>query len=111
MKDIDNINRHDVLKIFRKYKQLTQKQVADKAKVSYSQYQKFESGERNIMNGRFYLVCRILKVLDININKFYKGGYTYLLDENIKNDMNKIKEAILKEEYEVIASYEIPTNN
>jgi len=109
MKNNDNINRHEILKIFRKYRQLTQQQVADMAKINYRQYQKFESGERDIMNATFELVCRVLDVLDISINKFYKGGYAYLLNENIKNDMNKIKEAILKEEFVVTATYIIPT--
>lgn len=109
MKNNDKINRHEILKIFRKYRHLTQQQIADNAKINYRQYQKFESGERNIMNASFELVCRVLDVLDIGIKKFYKGGYAYLLDENIKNDINKIKEAIIKEEFVVTASYVIPT--
>lgn len=83
MKNYDNTNRNKILKIFRKYKQLTQQQVADKANINYRQYQKFESGERDVMNGSFKLVCRLLNALEIDINKFYQGNYDYLLDENI----------------------------
>ncbi len=83
MKNNDNTNRNKILKIFRKYKQLTQQQVADKANINYRQYQKFESGERDVMNGSFKLVCRLLNALEIDINKFYQGNYDYLLDENI----------------------------
>ena len=50
MKNNDNTNRNKILKIFRKYKQLTQQQVADKANINYRQYQKCESGERDVMN-------------------------------------------------------------
>ena len=56
---------------------LTQQQVADKAKINYRQYQKFESGERNIMTASFQLTCRVLKALDMNIEKFYNGEYTF----------------------------------
>ena len=83
MKNNDNTNRNKILKIFRKYKQLTQQQVADKANINYRQYQKFESGERDVMNGSFKLVCRLLNALEIDINKFYQVNYDYLLDENI----------------------------
>lgn len=83
MKNNDNTNRNKILKIFRKYKQLTQQQVADKANINYRQYQKFERGERDVMNGSFKLVCRLLNALEIDINKFYQGNYDYLLNENI----------------------------
>ncbi len=83
MKNNDNTNRNKILKIFRTCKQLTQQQVADKANINYRQYQKFESGERDVMNGSFKLVCRLLNALEIDINKFYQGNYDYLLDENI----------------------------
>lgn len=54
---------------------LTQQQVADKAKINYRQYQKFESGERNIMTASFQLTCRVIKALDMDIEKFYNGDY------------------------------------
>ena len=54
---------------------LTQQQVADKAKINYRQYQKFESGERNIMTASFQLTCRVIKALNMDIEKFYNGDY------------------------------------
>ena len=71
MKNNDNTNRNKILKIFRKYKQLTQQQVADKANINYRQYQKFESGERDVMNGSFKLVCRLLNALEIDIRQLF----------------------------------------
>lgn len=56
---------------------LTQQQVAEKAKINYRQYQKFESGERNIMTASFQLTCRVIKALDMDIEKFYKGYYVF----------------------------------
>ncbi len=41
---------HTVLKEKRLILDMTQKQVADKANLVLQQYQKFESGERSIMN-------------------------------------------------------------
>ena len=55
---------------------LTQQQVADKVKINYRQYQKFESGERNIMTASFQLTCRVIKALNMDIEKFYNGDYT-----------------------------------
>ena len=56
---------------------LTQQQVAEKSKINYRQYQKFESGERNIMTASFQLTCRVLKALDMDIEKFYNGDYVF----------------------------------
>ena len=39
---------------------LTQKQVAEKAKVPLASYQRFESGERNICTASFQLACRVV---------------------------------------------------
>ena len=55
---------------------LTQQQVADKVKINYRQYQKFESGERNIMTASFQLTCRVIKALNMDIEKFYNRDYT-----------------------------------
>lgn len=56
---------------------LTQKQVADRAGIALQQYQKFESGERNIMNSSFQIACRVIEALGMNISEFYHGGYTF----------------------------------
>lgn len=65
---------------------LTQQQVADLAKVSYCQYQRFESGERNIMTASFQIACRVIKVLNMDIGKFYNGDYA--IGELVKETPN-----------------------
>ena len=55
---------------------LTQKQVAEKAKIPMQSYQRFESGERNIMTASFQMVCRILEALEMDIAGFYHGDYS-----------------------------------
>ena len=50
---------------------LTQKQVAEQAKITLRQYQKFENSERNIMTCSFQMACRIIEALDMNISDFY----------------------------------------
>lgn len=72
-----HIKRNSILREKRLVLGLTQQQVADKAKINYRQYQRFESGERNIMTASFQLVCRIIKALDMDIDKFYNGDYVF----------------------------------
>jgi len=66
---------HNILREKRVVLGLTQKQVSEKAKVVLQQYQKFESGERNIMTCSFQLACRIIEALDMDITAFYRGDY------------------------------------
>ena len=54
---------------------LTQKQVAERAKITLRQYQKFESGERNNMTCSFQMACRIIEALGMNISDFYHNEY------------------------------------
>lgn len=54
---------------------LTQKEVAEKAKIPMQSYQRFESGERNIMTASFQMTCRVLQALELDITKFYNGDY------------------------------------
>ena len=56
---------------------MTQKQVAEKAKIQLQQYQKFESGERNIMTCSFQIACRVIEALGMNISDFYHGEYVF----------------------------------
>lgn len=56
---------------------MTQQQVADKAKIVLQQYQKFESGERNIMTASFQMACRVIEALDMNVSDFYHGEYVF----------------------------------
>jgi len=54
---------------------LTQKQVAEKAKVPLASYQRFESGERNIRTASFQLACRVIEALGMDVSDFYHGEY------------------------------------
>ena len=54
---------------------LTQQEVADRAKITLRQYQRLESGERNIMTSSFRLACRVIGTLDMDVSKFYHGDY------------------------------------
>ena len=54
---------------------LTQQNVADKAKILLQAYQKFESGERNIMTSSFQIACRVIEALEMDVSKFYHGEY------------------------------------
>ena len=57
--------------------EMTQQEVADKAKISLSSYQKFEIGDRNIRTASFELVCRVLKALEMDPTAFYEGEYVF----------------------------------
>lgn len=56
---------------------LTQQQVADKAHIVLQQYQKFESGERNIMTCSFQIACRVIEALEMDITSFFHGDYVF----------------------------------
>ena len=56
---------------------MTQQQVADKAHIVLQQYQKFESGERNIMTCSFQIACRIIEALKMDITAFFHGDYVF----------------------------------
>ena len=66
---------HSVLYEQRIVHGMTQKQVAEKANITLQQYQKFESGARNIMTCSFRIACRVIEALDLNISDFYHGKY------------------------------------
>ena len=55
---------------------LTQQQVADRAGIILQQYQKFESGERDIMTSSFRTACKVIEALEMDITDFYHGEYT-----------------------------------
>ena len=57
--------------------EMTQQEVADKAKISLSSYQKFELGDSNIRTASFELVCRVLKALEMDPTAFYEGEYVF----------------------------------
>ena len=95
--DIDNLqgyqiihqNISEVLREKRVILGMTQKQVAEKAKIPLQSYQRFERGERNIKTASFVMACRVIEVLGMDITKFYHGEYImgeeiYLTKEGIR---------------------------
>ena len=66
---------HNVLYEQRIVHGMTQRQVAERAKITIQQYQKFESGERNIMTCSFRIACRVIEALEMNISDFYHDKY------------------------------------
>mgnify|MGYP004699905799 FL=1 len=56
---------------------LTQKQVAERAKIPLQSYQRFESGERNIKTASFQMACRVIEALEMNISDFYHNEYVF----------------------------------
>ena len=54
---------------------LTQREVAERAEITLQQYQRFESGSRNIMTCSFRIACRVIEALEMDIADFYHNGY------------------------------------
>lgn len=54
---------------------LTQKQVAERAKMPLSSYQRFESGDRKLASATFNMACRVLEALEMDITAYYHGDY------------------------------------
>jgi transcriptional regulator with XRE-family HTH domain len=46
---------------------MTQQQVADKTRIQLRQYQRFESGERNLSSSSFDIACKALAVLGLEL--------------------------------------------
>ena len=72
---LDN-DQHSVLREKRVVLGMTQQQVADKAGIILQQYQKFESGERDIMTSSFRTACKVIEALEMDVTDFYHGEYT-----------------------------------
>ena len=69
--------------------ELTQKQVAEKARIPLSTYQKFENGERNIRTAAFEVTCRVMEALEMNIIDFFHGLYSIGEEVYIDSDGQK----------------------
>ena len=69
---VAHLNNGGILREKRVSLGLTQQQVADKAKIKLQQYQKLESGERDIKNCSYDLACRVIEALD-----FFHGEYVF----------------------------------
>lgn len=66
-----------ILRDYREKLGLTQQQVADKAKIQLRQYQRFETGERNLSSSSFNIACRVIGALGLDITKYYNGDYIW----------------------------------
>ena len=75
-------NLHNILLDRRIDLRLTQQQVADRADISLTQYQRFERGERKLMTSSFKTACKVIEALEMNISDFYHGKY--VLGEVVK---------------------------
>lgn len=69
-------DEHTILREKRLILGLTQRQVANKVGIVLQQYQKFESGKRNIMTCSFRIACKFIEALEMDITDFYHGKYT-----------------------------------
>ena len=76
-----------VLSVRRQMLRMTQQEVADRANITLRQYQRLESGERNILTCSFGLACRVIEALDMYVSKFYHGDYC--LEEELKTTRGK----------------------
>lgn len=72
-----------VLKMQRQKFGIIQQTVADRCNIHYSQYQKFESGSRDIMQASFVIAFRILTFLQINIDAFIDNKYGVDIANNL----------------------------
>ena len=63
----------DMLKLKRKDLKLKQHEVAERAGISIRQYQKFESGEQDIMSSSFRIAGRVVEALELDIAEFFKN--------------------------------------
>ena len=72
-----------ILKSARKKSGMTQQQVANKANIQLRQYQRFESGERNLTSSSFNIACSVLEALEIDIKGFLHGDY--MLAEEVES--------------------------
>ena len=64
-----------VLKKRRRQLGLTQQEVAEKADINIKQYQRFETGERELTDASFMTTCQVLKALEMDAGKYATGEY------------------------------------
>ena len=64
-----------VLKKRRNQLGLTQQEVAEKAGINIKQYQRFETGERELTDASFMTTCQVLKALEMDAGKYAAGEY------------------------------------
>ena len=54
---------------------LTQQEVADLASIQLRQYQRFETGERNLSSASFFTACKVMKALGLDPTLYFRGQY------------------------------------
>lgn len=86
---LDDKKPGEILREQRVTQNMTQVQVATKARITLQQYQKFESDARNIRTASFQLACRVLRALNMDIERFFDGGYS--IGEEIYAEDGKLK--------------------
>ena len=64
-----------VLKKHRQKLGLTLQQVADKASIHIKQYQRFEAGDRELSDAGFVTAYKVLKALEMDVEKYAAGEY------------------------------------
>lgn len=63
------------LKVRRVQLGLSQQEVAAKAGIHTVQYNRFDTGERDIRKASLEIAYKVLKALEIDIDQFMSGGY------------------------------------
>lgn len=70
---------------------LTQQQVADKAGIKIQHYQGFEGEQRNLKTASFKVACSVLEALDLDIAKYYHGGYVLGEEVYMEDSLRYVK--------------------
>lgn len=83
--------KSDLLRERRVTSGLTQQQVADRAGIKLQQYQKFESGERNLRTASFQIACKVLEALDLDIVKYFHKEYAWGKERYLDSEEWKYK--------------------
>lgn len=78
---------------------LTQQQVADKAGIKIQHYQGFEGGQRNLITASFKVACSVLEALDLDIARYYHGGYDLQKTLEVHEEMNLPYPEITQQEF------------
>ncbi|GHU59954.1 hypothetical protein AGMMS49975_28260 [Clostridia bacterium] len=67
---------HHILQDAREKIGLTQQQVADEANIKLRQYQRYESGERNLSSASFDIARRVLEALKLDMSSYARGDHS-----------------------------------
>jgi transcriptional regulator with XRE-family HTH domain len=74
----------------RKKLNLTQQQVADKAKITIRHYRMFESGERKLSTSSFITASKVLEALSLDLTAFARGDYASSIADEASIDANSL---------------------